>query len=119
MRTRYILLIACCLWAASASANTGDDVRVSGARVVAPSEVIEGNLIVMTGDLVVHGTVHGSCIAHVGDIILEATAVVHGDVVAKCGRVIRTSGAAVTGSIVQGRKPKPSTGRSGMQLGND
>ena len=89
-----------------------DDVRVVGDRVVAADEVVTGDVIMVTGDLVVRGHITGSAIAYVGNITLDSSAVVDGDVIARRGRIFRSSGASVSGNTVEGKLP-------GVEVGPD
>ncbi|MFH1861610.1 MAG: BamA/TamA family outer membrane protein [bacterium] len=88
-----------------------DEVRYFGDKVVQADEAITGDVIVVTGDLIISGRIHGSAVAYVGDITLNSTAIVDGDVVAKRGRIHLVAGAVVHGDVVQGKIPKLKIGR--------
>ncbi|RJP77642.1 MAG: hypothetical protein C4524_07925 [Candidatus Zixiibacteriota bacterium] len=110
MATRFMMTVLIGLLAAGA-AGAGD-VRVFGDKVVEADETVTGDIIAVTGDLVIRGRVTGTCVAYVGDITLDSAAVVEGDVVARQGRIFRAPGSQVTGNLVQGSLP-------GVQIGRD
>ena len=88
-----------------------DDVRVFGDKVVPINEVIAGDVIAVTGNLIIQGHIEGSAVALIGDITLDSSAVVDGNVVAKRGRVYRSPTAQVAGDIIEGRLPELKIGR--------
>ncbi len=98
-------------WLLGAAPLEADEVRFIGDRVVGLEEEVHGDLVAMTGDLIIRGRVTGSVIAYVGDVTLDSTAVISGDVIAKRGRVYRAPGAQVTGNVIQGRIPGVGIGR--------
>jgi hypothetical protein len=100
-----------CLVAAGSCLAGGDEIRFIGDKIVAPDEVVSGDAIAITGNLIVRGHITGSAIAYVGDVSLDSTAIVDGDVIAKQGRVFQTAGSKVAGDVVQGRLPKVKIGR--------
>ncbi len=111
MKISHIIACFPILLILAASASRADDVRVVGNRVVAADEVITGDVVVVTGDLVVRGHITGSAIAYVGNVTLDSSAVVDGDVIARRGRIFRSSGAIVSGNIVEGKLPGVEVGR--------
>jgi hypothetical protein len=100
-----------CLVLTGSSFAGGDEIRFIGDKVVAPEELVNGDAIAITGNLIVRGHVTGSAVAYVGDVTLDSTAIVDGDVVAKQGRVFQAIGAKVAGNVVQGHMPKVKIGR--------
>lgn len=110
---KYPLLISIlgCGLILSTSRAASDEVRFIGDKVVTVDETITGDVVVVTGNLVIRGHVTGSAVAYVGNITLDSTAVVDGDVVAKRGRIYRAPGAVVHGDVTQGRIPGVKIGR--------
>ncbi|MFZ5945455.1 MAG: bactofilin family protein [Bacillota bacterium] len=81
-------------------------VKLTGDILIEKDEVINGDVVAMTGDVRVLGTVNGNLTSFKGDIILEEGSVVNGDVVTVAGKVIKNSAqAVVNGSITQVGKP--------------
>ncbi|MDQ3388786.1 MAG: polymer-forming cytoskeletal protein, partial [Gemmatimonadota bacterium] len=76
---------------ASPAAEREVDVR-SGDQVVAPGEVIEGDLVVAGGDLRVEGEIRGNAVVTGGDLILVEGAYVLGDAVVTGGKIISEGG---------------------------
>lgn len=108
LRFRIALLFGL-LSAASCAAS--DEVRFFGDKVVAADEVISGDVIAVTGNLIIRGQISGNAVAMIGDVILDSSAVVNGDVIAKQGRIHRNEGALVSGNIVEGSAPSIKIGR--------
>lgn len=88
-----------------------DEIKVFGDKVIEQGVVVTGDVIAVTGNLIVRGTISGSAIAYVGDVILDSTGVVEGDAVARRGRVIRSPGSRVAGHLIEGRLPGLKIGR--------
>jgi cytoskeletal protein CcmA (bactofilin family) len=94
------------------SSACADEVKVFGDKIIEQGMVVTGDVIAVTGNLIVRGTVNGSAVAYVGDVILDSTAVVDGNVVARRGRIIQSPGSKVSGDLVEGRLP-------GLKIGRD
>jgi hypothetical protein len=90
---------------------SSDEVRVFGDKIVATDEVISGDVIAVTGNLIIRGQVAGNAVAMIGDVILDSSAVVNGDVIAKQGRIYRNEGALVSGNLIEGSVPTVKIGR--------
>ena len=67
-----------------------------GSFVIGSQESVQGHVLVMRGDAVVHGKLQGNLVAYEGDIIVHPGAVVTGDVLALRGAV-RDEGGEITG----------------------
>jgi cytoskeletal protein CcmA (bactofilin family) len=67
-----------------------------GSFVIGSQESVQGHLLVMRGDAVVHGKLQGNLVAYEGDIIVHPGAVISGDVLALRG-AIRDEGGEITG----------------------
>ncbi len=98
----------------AASYASSDEVRVFGDKIVAKDEMISGDVIAVTGNLIIRGRIAGNAVAMIGDVILDSSAVVDGDVIAKQGRIYRNEGALVSGNLIEGSVPSIKIGR-----GND
>jgi hypothetical protein len=88
-----------------------DEIRYVGDHTVLEDEIVNGDVVVVTGDVIVRGQVNGSVIAYIGDITLESSAVVTGSVIAKAGRVYRNESARISGKIVESWLPDLRIGR--------
>jgi hypothetical protein len=106
------MILAVMLLTAAFVTARADDVKILGDKIVGRDMHITGDVIAVSGDLIVRGHVGGSAIAYLGDVILDSTAVVDGDVVARRGRIIQSPGSQIAGNVVQGRMP-------GLEIGRD
>lgn len=79
--------------------NSAFTTRLSGEGSIAAGSVIEGNVGMLGGRLVVAGRVDGSVIVINGDLIFEPGASVGGDVLVAGGGITGDSLAAIAGSI--------------------
>jgi cytoskeletal protein CcmA (bactofilin family) len=77
--------------------NSGDVVRIGHDVHVEEGETVEGDLVVMGGDVTVDGHVEGDVVAMGGDVHLAATARVDGDVACIGGQLEQEDGAVVGG----------------------
>jgi len=111
VKASIISVLICGLLTLPARAATADEVRFVGNKVIEQGQVVTGDVVVVTGDLVVRGHVTGSAIAYVGDITLDSSAVVDGDVIARRGRIFLTPGATISGNLVEGKLPGLKVGR--------
>lgn len=71
---------------------------LTGDRVVAPGEVIEGDMVVVNGDLRVRGEIRGNAVVTGGDLVLEPGGTVLGDAVVTGGKLL-TNGGRVMGEM--------------------
>jgi len=91
--------------------KSGDIVKAAEDIRVAAGEKIEGNLVAVTGDVVIDGIVLGDVTAGLGNIILGPKAVVEGKINLLDGELQRDPGAIVLGKITKedfGSKLHPS-----------
>ena len=76
-----------------------DDVlQINGDRTIAAGETVDGDVVVLNGDLTVAGEVRGDITVARGDLRLEPGAVVTGDAVVSGGRLV-DHGARVSGEM--------------------
>jgi hypothetical protein len=76
-------------------------VRYEGDTVIERDAYIDGDVIVMRGDIEIAGEVDGSVVAVFGDIVVSRDGAVHGDVVSVDGEVHRHRRAIIDGDIVE------------------
>jgi cytoskeletal protein CcmA (bactofilin family) len=98
------------LWGLMSSVLAVSSVRVAEAaesKVIERGARVNGDVVAITGDLIIRGHISGSAIANAGNIILESSARVEGDAVARQGRIIVSPGARVSGNMVEGRLSSP------------
>ena len=117
MRITLLLFMATLVMMMVIAPVNAKNLRVFGDRVIQEDEVINGDVIAITGNLVVKGRVTGSVIAYLGDITLRPSAQVIGDVIAKRGKVYRFAGAQIAGNIIEKNLPDVSIGRDDPVLG--
>src|SRR5687768_11849394 len=92
--------------------RSGHLLEVNGDRTIGPGEVVEGDVVVLNGDLTVVGEVRGDVTVARGDLRLESGAVVAGDAVVTAGRLVNR------GARVQGEMRVVDEGRAmGVQNG--
>ena len=84
--------------AAAPRPRTRHVLNVSGDRTIAAGEVVEGDVVVLNGDLTVAGEVRGDVTVARGDLRLESDAVVTGNAVVTGGRLVNR-GARVMGEM--------------------
>lgn len=84
--------------AAAPAHRTGDVLNINGDRTIGPGELVEGDVVVLNGDLTVAGEVRGDVTVARGDLRLENGAVVTGDAVVTAGRLVNR-GARVQGEM--------------------
>jgi hypothetical protein len=88
---------------ATPSSTQGDSIRVSsdtlrlGGRVIPAGDSVAGPVLVAAGDLRVRGTVSGTAVSLLGDVIVEEGGVITGDAIAILGNV-RAPEAAIRGT---------------------
>lgn len=85
----------------SIGASDGDRVRTGKSMEVAAGETVEGDAVVIGGDLHVRGKVLGDAVAVGGTVYLHEGASVGKEAVAVGGRVVRETGASVEGGRSQ------------------
>ncbi|HEX5871298.1 MAG TPA: polymer-forming cytoskeletal protein [Longimicrobium sp.] len=78
--------------------HTGHVLNINGDRTIAAGEVVDGDVVVLNGDLTVAGEVRGDVTVARGDLQLESGAVVTGDAVVTAGRLVNR-GARVSGEM--------------------
>lgn len=83
---------------AAPARHTGHVLNINGDRTIAADEVVEGDVVVLNGDLTVAGQVRGDVTVARGDLRLESGAVVTGDAVVTAGRLVNR-GARVSGEM--------------------
>jgi len=83
------------------SRDSEDVFRFFGDVKIAANESIDGDVVVMKGDIDMAGEVEGDVVAVLGDVNLGPDAYVEGDVVSVGGKVRREVGSTVTGDVVE------------------
>lgn len=68
---------------------------------VGPDDVIEGNMVVMRGDIEIRGEVDGDVVVMYGDVQIENQAIVGGDVVAIGGKISQDRYSTVHGNQIE------------------
>lgn len=77
---------------AQAASAAGDTLRLGG-RVIAAGDTVTGPVLVAAGDLRVRGTIVGTAISLLGDVVVEEGGSVTGDAIAILGNVMTPAGA--------------------------
>jgi len=77
----------------------GDVVQFTGNITIEPNEQIRGNVVAISGNIDVKGTVYGNVTALVGNIRLHSGSLVSGNVTAIAGAIEQEEGAVVNGRI--------------------
>lgn len=95
-----VVLALVALMPAAALAGSGDRVSIGTDVGVAAGEVVDGDLVVIKGDVRVDGRIDGDLVVLGGDVVLGPTAEVRGDLAVGGGEVFRAEGAKVAGSLV-------------------
>lgn len=80
--------------------HKGDVVHFTGNIIIEPNEQIRGNVVAMSGNIDVKGTVYGDVTALAGNIRLHSGSLVSGNVTAIAGVIEREEGAVVNGRII-------------------
>lgn len=94
-----------------ALAAAGDNmVRFNGDVVIRPDEIIQGNVVVMNGDIEVRGRVLGNVTAINGSVTLRSGSFVQGNVTVIRGDIVLENGAQVQGHITMGSVARNLTG---------
>lgn len=83
---------------AAPTRHTGHVLNINGDRTIAAGEVVDGDVVVLNGDLTVAGQVRGDVTVARGDLHLESGAVVTGNAVVTAGRLVNR-GARVSGEM--------------------
>jgi cytoskeletal protein CcmA (bactofilin family) len=88
-----------------------DIVKLTGDIYISPEEYVAGDIVAITGSIVVDGKVDGDVVAPMGGITLGSTAEIDGDVAAPLGAVNIEEGAVIVGQIEASsqvyREPSP------------
>lgn len=82
----------------AAPVNRGDIVQFTGDVHIRTDEVVNGDVVVFSGDVVVDGRVNGDVVAFSGKVIVNGE--IDGDVVTLAGRVNQGEGSRITGTLV-------------------
>ncbi len=75
--------------------------RYEGDTEIAGGEIVEGNVLVADGDLLLKGRVTGSVLVLFGKVMLEKEARVDGDVIAVSGQIRQARGSVVSGNQIE------------------
>ena len=78
-----------------------DKIKILGDLVIEIDETIDGDVIVMKGNLIVRGTINGNVVVYFGDSEVDSTGKIYGDLVNHRGRITIVEGGEVTGSVVE------------------
>ncbi len=102
--TFCIIPIFCAIAHADITDVSGKDkIKYIGDLVIEAGEVVDGDVVVMEGDLRIKGVVNGNAVVSYGDAFIDSGGVVNGDVVALRGKITVHKDATVTGEIVEQR----------------
>lgn len=96
--------------------HQGDRVWFRGQHAVSADEVIEGDVVVASGSLVVRGEVHGDAVVGGGDLVVERGALIYGDAVVTGGKLVNRGG-SVLGKIQEGSPQAKTTGAMHIRRG--
>jgi len=80
--------------------ESGDIVRFGEDIIIEESEVVNGDVVSIGGNIRIAGTVVGDVTAVGGDVIAESTGVIRGDAVSVGGKVVKEPGAQIRGSRI-------------------
>jgi len=80
-----------------------DKIKYLGDLVIRAGEMVEGDVVVMQGDLRVAGVVNGDAVISFGNAYIDSGAIINGDVVALRGKITVDENAKVTGQVVEKR----------------
>lgn len=80
-----------------------DKIKYIGDLIIYADEVVNGDVVVMQGDLRVKGTVNGNAVVSFGDAFVDSGGVINGDLVALRGKINVNENATITGEIVESR----------------
>ncbi len=80
--------------------NNSSVLRFKGDAQIEEDELVDGDVLILDGDLQIDGQVNGDVLAIFGDIELSASALVKGDVISVNGKVWTEDDARVRGDIV-------------------
>ncbi|HEX8393962.1 MAG TPA: polymer-forming cytoskeletal protein [Longimicrobium sp.] len=84
--------------AAPAPVVRGDQLHFNGDQTIAAGQTVDGDVVLLNGDLTVAGTVRGDVTVARGDLVLERGAVIDGDAVVAGGRLV-DRGARILGEM--------------------
>ncbi|HOB34307.1 MAG: hypothetical protein GX090_02740 [Firmicutes bacterium] len=84
----------------AANGNIGTIVRIAGDVVVEKDEVVQGDVVVIFGNVRVEGTVYGNVVTILGNTTIASSGSVLGDVVTILGTLSTGHGSRITGSKV-------------------
>jgi len=97
------IMIASHLFAESNDVSGKDKIKYFGDLIIRADETVDGDVIVMQGDLRVKGVINGDAVVSFGNAFIDSGAIVNGDVVALRGWITLDENAVVTGQIVEKR----------------
>ncbi|HEX5725123.1 MAG TPA: polymer-forming cytoskeletal protein, partial [Longimicrobiaceae bacterium] len=109
--------------AAAQAQLSGDQLALNSDRTVRAGEVVEGDMVVVGGDLRIDGRVNGDVAVASGDLILGKDAVVSGDAIVTGGKLVNEGGrvfgemrAVGVGSVVADRVREHTAARHQVRL---
>jgi cytoskeletal protein CcmA (bactofilin family) len=82
-------------------AEEGDVLRFNEDIYIARDEIVEGDVVAISGDIEIEGRVTGDVVSTAGDILVGSTAEIYGDVVATFGEVTVEPGATIEGDVAE------------------
>ena len=83
--------------------SSKDRVKYIGDLTIEADEVVNGDVVVMQGDLIVMGTVNGNAVVSFGDAFVDSGGVINGDLVAWRGKISIDEHGIVAGEVVESR----------------
>ncbi|MFZ7101634.1 MAG: hypothetical protein ACOWWO_03115 [Peptococcaceae bacterium] len=104
-----LVLLGILLLTLPGTAYADEIVKLTGDIEIQRAEVINGDVVAMTGNIKIFGKVNGNVTAFKGDISLEDDSEVNGDITVFAGRIHKSSRAVVTGDSTE-------VGRSGVKV---
>ena len=96
-------IIAFTAFAADDDIGSRDRIKYIGDLTIEQGEVVNGDVIVMQGDLRVLGTINGNAIVSLGNTFVDSGGVINGDLIAWKGKIFIEEGGFVAGEVVESR----------------
>ncbi len=83
--------------------GSGNRVKFIGDMVVAVDEVVDGDVVVMQGNLRVKGVINGDAVVFWGDAFVDSAGIINGNLVTSRGKVFIDEFGKVTGDVTESR----------------
>lgn len=102
MKTKVLIIslfLVVLLFSVPGPSSADEIVKLTEDIVINKDEVINGNVVAISGDIKIFGTVNGDVVAIKGDIHLGDNSTVNGDVAVVTGELFKSPSASVNGDI--------------------